>query len=283
MKKTIEFLKDKKRRSVPITMMTCYDYPTACCLEKAGIDVVFVGDSVGTNILGYENETQVTMDDIEHHLKAVRRGIKDAYLLADLPYMAYSSREKALENAARLLKLGADGVKLEGPLLDIVESLSAQGIVVWGHLGLTPQTQTQKKLQAKSTDAAITLVENALEMERAGASIIVFEMIPEEVARAASELLSIPTIGIGAGRYTDGQVLIVCDMLGINEFDLRHSVKYEDFHGRALKALRQYAQDVLTGEFPGEDNARHLDQNVLEEFIARASRVQRIQSCQSNS
>jgi 3-methyl-2-oxobutanoate hydroxymethyltransferase len=130
MKKTIDFLKDKKRRGVPITMMTCYDYPTALCLDRAEIDVVFVGDSVGTNILGYESETEVTMNDMQHHLKAVRRGIKDAYLLADLPFMAYSTPGKALENAARLLQLGADGVKLEGPLFDIVQSLSAQGIVV---------------------------------------------------------------------------------------------------------------------------------------------------------
>ncbi len=266
MKKTLDYLKDKKASCEKISMLTCYDYPTAVCMEEAGIDVVFVGDSLGTNVLGYESETEVTMADMEHHLKAVSRGIRNAYLLADLPFMAYPTPEIAVRNAGRLLRLGADAVKLEGPQFDIVKHLAESDIVVWGHLGITPQRQTEKKLQGKTAGAAIELVENALKLERAGASVIVFEVIPEEVARAATEMLSIPTIGIGAGRHTDGQVLIVSDMLGINAFELRHNKKYDDFHSRSVDAFRRYAEEVTAGRFPGKENVRPMKTKEFEEF-----------------
>ena len=264
MTNTSESLTQKKVAGEPIAVLTCYDYPTARCQDEAGVDIIFVGDSVGTNVLGYSSEKEVTLGDMAHHLKAVRRGVEHAYLLTDLPYGTYDTPEQAAASASRLTALGADGVKLEGFRPDVVRRLVAEGIEVCAHLGLNPQLHARKGLRAKTAAAAAELVSESIELQDAGAWIIVYEMIPEEVGRIATERLSIPTIGIAAGRYTDGQVLVAPDLLGINTFDLRHVRRYDDLHGRTVRAFEGYIADVRSGGFPDAGNVRHLDEAELQ-------------------
>ena len=264
MTNTSESLAQKKVAGEPIAVLTCYDYPTARCQDEVGVDIIFVGDSVGTNVLGYSSEKEVTLGDMAHHLKAVRRGVEHAYLLADLPYGTYDTPEQAAASASRLTALGADGVKLEGFRPDVVRRLVAEGIEVCAHLGLNPQLHARKGLRAKTAAAAAELVSESIELQDAGAWIIVYEMIPEEVGRIATERLSIPTIGIAAGRYTDGQVLVAPDLLGINTFDLRHVRRYDDLHGRTVRAFEGYIADVRSGGFPDAGNVRHLDEAELQ-------------------
>lgn len=268
MKKSLEYLRDRKANGEKIVMLTCYDYPTAVWEDEAGVDIVFVGDSVGTNVLGYETPQEVTMDDMVHHLKAVRRGVNSAYLLVDMPYRSYETADQALENALIFASKGADGVKIEGAGIEVVRHLGNSGIEVCSHLGLTPQTDEKPGLRAKSAADAAEIVRDALELERAGASMLVFETIPEEVARYATEKISVPTIGIGAGRFTDGQVLVVLDMLGINAFDFRHNRRYDLLGDRAIKAIRSYAEEVRLGRFPAEENLRHMAEDELREFLS---------------
>ncbi len=263
MTNTSESLTRKKAAGEPIAVLTCYDYPTARCQDEAGVDIIFVGDSVGTNVLGYSSEKEVTLDDMAHHLKAVRRGVVRAYLLADLPYGTYDTPEQAVESASRLAGLGADGVKLEGFAPDVVRRLVSEGIEVCAHLGLNPQLHEKKAMRAKTAAAAAELVSQSIELQEAGAWTMVYEMIPEEVGRIATERLTIPTIGIGAGRYTDGQVLVAPDMLGINTFEMRHFRKYDDLHERTLRAFEGYIADVRSGAFPAADNVRHLDESEM--------------------
>ena len=257
-KKTIEYLHARKTRGQKISALTCYDYPTALLEERAGIDIALVGDSLGTNVLGYSSEREVTMADIVHHLKAVKRGISTAYLLADLPFRSYETTTQALTNAARLISEGADGVKLEGSRVEIVRYLRSHGVQIWGHLGLNPQLHEKMALQAKTADAALQLVRDAADLEQAGICGLILEMIPEVVGRVVTERVHVPTIGIGAGRYTDGQGLISQDLLGVNSFDLRHVTRYDDLATRIVAAFRRYAEDVEGNSFPGPGNVRHL-------------------------
>ena len=261
-----EELQRKKARGEKIVVLTCYDYPTALVEEAAGVDVVFVGDSLGTNVLGYQDEREVTMDDMIHHLKAVRRGVTSTYLLVDMPYQSCATPDSALDNALRFLSCGADGVKLEGFEPDIVAALSERQLDVWCHLGLTPQIHESKRLQATSADLAMELIDNAIALEAAGAHFIVIELVPEEVAAAATEKLNIPTIGIGAGAGTDGQVIVVPDLLGMTRMKLRHITPYEKFYQRSVKAVRAYAEDVRAGKFPGRENSRHLSDEETDAF-----------------
>ena len=273
MKTRLEHLLAMKGRGEKISMLTCYDYPTAVWQEVAGVKVIFVGDSVGRNVLGYESEREVTMDDMLHHLKAVRRGVQDAYLLADMPFGSYDTPQLALDNALRFVSLGADGVKLEGAREDVVSALSERGLDVCGHLGLTPQIHEKMRLQARTADAAIQLLRDALAMERAGAGLMVLELIPEEVGRLVTRRLTIPTIGIGAGAFTDGQVLVVNDLLGINAYSLRHLTQYEDLDGRSRSALVRWVRDVEAGVFPGGGHAQHLPEEQMAELEALAADV----------
>ncbi|MBB6733853.1 3-methyl-2-oxobutanoate hydroxymethyltransferase [Cohnella zeiphila] len=263
MKKTMAYLHERKRSGQKIAMLTCYDYRTAVLQEEAGVDVIFVGDSVGTNVLGYESEKEVSLDEILYHLRMVKRGVRDAYLLADMPYRTYEEPSIALDTARRLLAAGADGVKLEGVQSRVVECLREQGIEVWGHLGYTPQFHSEVALQGKTFEQAAALAEGALELQRAGASMLVLELIPEELAEAVTKKLSIPTVGIASGRHTDGQVQIVNDMLGLTPRRLRHVKLYADFGEQALAAFRSYAEEVRQAEFPAEPHARHMNQSEL--------------------
>lgn len=264
---TSEELQAKKGRGEPIVVLTCYDSPTAAWQEAAGVDVVFCADSVGTNLLGYDDERQVTMDDMIHHLKAVRRGLRgDAYLLADLPYGSSDHPPEALDNSLRFTALGADGVKLEGFKPDVVAALAARDIDVWSHLGLNPQIHEAKRIKARTARAAARLVERSLRLEEAGASFLVLELIPEEVARAVTERLTIPTIGIAAGRYTDGQVLVVTDILGVHEFDLRHVRRYAEFARLGTRGIAAYVEDVRQRRFPAAGQAWRMRQGEADEF-----------------
>ena len=263
MKKNLEYLHRKKQTANKITMLTCYDYPTARMQEAAGLDVIFVGDSVGPNELGYNHEVEVSLDDILHHLKAVRRGVEHAYLLADLPFGTYDSPEAALIAARKLIEHGADGVKLEGLEDKVVAHLTRHGIEVWGHLGYNPQRHEKAAVQGKTFDTAKALVEDAISLQHAGARMMVLELVPEELAKLMTEQLSIPTIGIGAGRFTDGQVLIVHDLLGLTPRQFRHAKSYGHVGERMLQAFRDYAREVEEGLFPEPVHARKMQENEL--------------------
>ena len=257
---------EKKRRGEKIVVLTCYDFPTATWEEEATVDVIFIGDSVGTNVLGYDSEHEVTMDDMIHHLKAVKRGVREAYLLVDLPYHSYEMPAQGLENALRLCSLGAQGVKVEGMVPEVIGALSNREIDVWGHLGLNPQLHEKKRYQARTAQGARSLMEDARSLEAVGACALVLELVPEEVGRAVSERLSIPTIGIGAGRYTDGQVLVVPDLLGMAAAAFGHSARYAEMRLNAIAAISRYAREVREGDFPSAEQVRHLDEEQLRSF-----------------
>jgi 3-methyl-2-oxobutanoate hydroxymethyltransferase len=250
------FMLAKKQAQQKITMLTCYDYPTAQLEDQAGIDIILVGDSVGTNVLGYTSEQEVTMADMLHHLKAVRRGVKHAYLLVDLPYQSYSTPQLALDNAHLLLAHGADGVKLEGgqEQQETVRRLTQEGITVCGHIGFTPQTLHQAgrraRVQGRSFAEATALLQSAVALEQAGVKLLVLELVPELLGKLITEHLSIPTIGIGAGRFCDGQVLIIQDILGITPFRLKFVKPYQRYRELTLQAIQQYKQDVVESVFP---------------------------------
>jgi 3-methyl-2-oxobutanoate hydroxymethyltransferase len=238
-----------------------------------------VGDSVGTNVLGYASEREVTMEDMVHHLKAVRRGVAQAYLLVDLPYQSYETPQQALANATALLDHGADAVKLEGGIeqVETIRRLTAQGITVCGHIGFTPQTLHQPgrkaRVQGRSSSQAVALLESAIAVEQAGAQLLVLELIPEPLGKAITDCLRIPTIGIGAGRFCDGQVLIIHDLLGLTPFHLRFVKRYQQYRELTLQAIAQYKHDVEEGVFPSGDTAFQMDEDErlkMEEWLTQA-------------
>ena len=265
MKKDIGFLRAKKQQHKPITVLTCYDYPTACLQEDAGIDIVFVGDSVGTNILGYKSETEVTMADMRHHLKAVRRGVTDAYLLVDMPYAADRDVKQAVANAKLFLADGADGVKLEGGIekAPIVTALAEQGIETCAHIGHNPQIHGSKAAtHGKTFSKAKRLIEAAEALTDAGAKLIVLEKITEEISQIITDTVDIPTIGIGAGRFCDGQVLVINDVLGMGP-PFKHAKRYQDYDHLTFEAISQYIYDVENGDFPTDENVVHIATDKL--------------------
>ncbi|MEM7553967.1 MAG: 3-methyl-2-oxobutanoate hydroxymethyltransferase [Cyanobacteria bacterium P01_A01_bin.84] len=276
MKKNVEYLLHKKQNHQKIVALTCYDYPTAVLEDKAGVDVIFVGDSVGTNILGYEDETQVTIDDIVHHLKAVSRGVKNSFILADLPYNSYQTSVQALDNAKRLVRNGADCVKLEGLHPEIVKTLIQHNIHVCGHLGLQPQHHHSKAVQGKTFEQAKEIIQAALSLEQSGIFMLVLELVPEELAQVITEKLKIPTIGIGSGCHNDGQVLIINDILGITPRKLRLAKRYQDFQTLMLDTIEEYTQDVMGNTFPTEENLRHMpdeEWKALQEWLQKNSKL----------
>ena len=266
MKKDIRYLHTKKQRREPITVLTCYDYPTACLQEKAGIDIIFVGDSVGTNVLGYQSETEVTMADMLHHLKAVRRGVTDAYLLVDLPFAAARQPAQAVSNANLFVSHGADGVKLEGGVekVPIIAALTEAGIEPCAHIGHNPQIHgTKAATHGKTVAKAKQLIETAVALTEAGAQCIVLEKVTEEVSQLITESVSIPTIGIGAGRFCDGQVLVINDVLGMGPA-FKHAKQYQESGSLTFEAICRYKQEVEGGDFPTDANAAHIAPDKLE-------------------
>ena len=261
MKKTLTFLQSLKDKGEKIVMVTGYDYPTAILEEEAGVDVILVGDSLGTNVLGYRSEKEVTLADMIHHLRAVGRAVKNSYLLVDLPFQTYETPAQALESSKILIENGADGVKLEGALPEIVSNLVEHGIEVCAHLGYLPQTADAPGLKAKTSSTALQLINDSVALERAGAGMIVYELIPEEVAKEATARLKIPTIGIGAGRQVDGQVLICADLLGITSIDFIHNRKFELLREPMRAGFTAYVDAVRSGTFPAVENARQMPES----------------------
>jgi 3-methyl-2-oxobutanoate hydroxymethyltransferase len=240
-------------------MLTAYDYPTAQILDAAGIPVLLVGDSVGTNVLGYPNELPVSMDEMLHHVKAVSRGVERAMVVGDMPFMSYqASMEEGVRNAGRLIKEGgAHAVKLEGPQLDLVHRLVEIGIPVMAHVGLTPQSVYGLggyRVQGRG-EAAHKVLDQALQLEKAGAFAIVLEAMPAELGGEITSSLQIPTIGIGAGPSTDAQVLVVNDLLGLTERPPKLAKNYADLRGTITEAVTAFARDVENGTFPDEDHS----------------------------
>lgn len=261
MKMTVPKLIEKKQNKEKITMLTCYDYSTAVLLDRAGIDVMLVGDSVGVVFSGYENTLPVTVDEILYHTKAVCRGRKNAIVVADMPFLSYqTSIEDAIRNCGLMLKAGAEAVKLEGgvEICELIRKLSLAGIPVMGHIGLTPQSVHLLggyKVQGKTEETRKKLIESAKHLESAGAFSIVLECVPEDVAMEITNILSIPTIGIGAGRYTDGQVLVINDILGLFEgFRPRFVKRYVNLAPIIEKAVKDFICEVKEGKFPQEEN-----------------------------
>jgi 3-methyl-2-oxobutanoate hydroxymethyltransferase len=255
---TTAVIRDMKKKNQKICMLTAYDYPTALIVDEAGIDVVLVGDSLGMVMLGYDSTLPVTMDEMIHHTKAVSRAAKHAMVVGDMPFMSYQvSPEDALYNAGRFLQeAGAQGVKLEGgrEVAEITRRITSAGIPVMAHLGLTPQSVHQfggYKVQGKEEQAAKRIMEDAKILEEAGAFSIVLECVPAALAKAVTQSLTIPTIGIGAGIDCDGQVLVLHDMVGMFDRFIPKFVKtYAELNVKMKEAVNQYIDDVRKGNFP---------------------------------
>jgi len=258
----------KKKNRQPITMMTAYDYATALVLDRVGMDVILVGDSLGMVVLGYENTLSVTMEDMIHHCKAVARGARFAHLIGDMPFLSYQvSTADAIRNAGRFLQEGGmDAVKLEGgrEVAAAIKAIVAAGIPVMGHIGLTPQSVHKLggyKVQATSAAAARRLLEEALVLAESGCYAVILEAIPDQVAEIVSQRLSIPCIGIGAGLACDGQVLVSNDLLGsFDRFTPKFARKYADLSAVMEQAFLAFIQDVAARRFPTSEHSYHMSE-----------------------
>ena len=267
------FLK-KKAEKEKITMLTAYDCSTARYFDEAGVDSILVGDSLGMVILGYESTHHVTMEEMKIFTSAVCRGAKRALVVADMPFMSYHTTvEDAVKNAGALIKSGATAVKLEGAgdfILSLVKRLTETGIPVVGHLGFTPQYLNVLggyKIQGKSCENTLLILEQAKKLEEAGAFAIVLEMVPEEAANYITQRLNIPTIGIGAGKYCDGQVLVCDDILGkFSEFKPKFARRYANFQEEIIKAAKDYISDVKTAAFPDDAESFHLNEEEIKKL-----------------
>lgn len=265
-----------KREGRKITMLTAYDYPMALLEDRAGIDIILVGDSLAMTVLGYENTLPVTMDEMIHHTKAVARGAKHALILGDMPFMSYNASEReAIINAGRFMKEGgADAVKLEGGVTvkETVRAIVRAGIPVMGHIGLTPQTISMLggfKVQGKDAKGAQKIIDDALELEDAGAFAVLLEAVPAPIAKRVTERLRVPTIGIGAGVHCDGQVLVVHDMLGLfDRFTPKFAKRYVNLSEPILQAFESYIDEVRKGAFPTDQHSFHIDEKELSKIEA---------------
>ena len=277
---TLQQLQNMKEAGEPITMLTVYDYPTAVLLDRAGIEMALVGDSLGMVVHGFENTLPVTMDMMILHTQAVRRGIKRAFLVGDMPFMSYQNFGDALKNAGRFLaEGGADCVKLEGGIhmATTVSTLVTAGVAVMGHIGLTPQSVSAFggfKTQGKSIQAAYKVIDDARALEDAGAFALVLESIPAKLAELISQTIKIPTIGIGAGVGCDGQVLVTQDLLGL--FD-RHTAKFVKQYvqiGTATQtAFEQYIDDVKARKFPADEHTYAMPDEAWEAISASQAKA----------
>ncbi len=269
-KTTATTLWEKKQKHEPITCLTAYDYPSARLVDEAGIDIVLVGDSLGMVMLGYENTLPVTVEEMLHHTRAVRRGVKRAFLIADMPFASYHvSGKETVRNAARFIKAGAEAVKIEGgeKRAQLVERMVDAEIPVVGHIGLTPQSVHAMggyKVQGKSLKAIEQLMHDALALERCGACCVVLEGIPREVAALITHEIDVPTIGIGAGPDCDGQVLVFHDVLGLTFAPPAKFVRrYADLGSVITNALQEFKSDVKAGNYPADIESYHLPQETL--------------------
>jgi 3-methyl-2-oxobutanoate hydroxymethyltransferase len=274
MRLTINKIQDLKNSGEKITMLTSYDYSTAKLVDEAGVHLILVGDTLGMVVLGYNSTIPVTIDEMLHHIKAVVRGSTTALVVGDMPFMTYqASVEDAIRNAGRMLQEGGcQAVKLEGGMVmaETTRRIVNCGIPVMGHIGLTPQSINQlggHRVQGKTTDAAKRLVEDALALEQAGAFAIVLELVPVQLARLITGKLRIPTIGIGAGPFCDGQVLVINDMLGLfTDFVPKHTKQYAKLASTMKEAISEYCSEVKSGAFPSSEHSSSMDESLLQDL-----------------
>ncbi len=270
---TAPAIAQRKGSASPIVMITAYDAPSARVVDDAGADVILVGDSVANVVLGYTDTLQVTVDDMAHHVAAVARTQPRALVVGDLPWLSYHvSIPDTVQNAARLVRAGAGAVKLEGgrKRLDSIRAILDAEIPVMGHLGLTPQSVHAFggfKVQGRDLEAARAIVDDAVALAEVGCFAIVLECVPDAVARLVTDSVDIPTIGIGAGRHCDGQVLVFHDLLGLEERITPKFVRrYAELGADARAALRAFAEDVRAGRFPSSDETYHAADTVADEI-----------------
>ncbi|MBN1537110.1 MAG: 3-methyl-2-oxobutanoate hydroxymethyltransferase [Anaerolineales bacterium] len=272
---------NKKQQGEPIAMLTAYDYPTALALDQAGVDAILIGDSLGMVVLGYENTLAVTMEDMLHHCKAVRRGVQYAFLVGDMPFMSYQvSVTEAVRNAGRFLQeAGMDAVKLEGgrERLDAIRAIVSAGIPVMGHLGLTPQSVNQLggfRPQGRDAAAAQRLLQDAKLLQEAGCFSLVLESIPARLAAFVSQSLHIPTIGIGAGAGCDGQVLVTYDLLGLFErFTPKFVKQYAHLSESMQDAFKAYVEDVKSASFPAVEHSVEMPDEEWQTFLKESDHL----------
>ena len=273
-----EIVSMKKKRK--ITMLTAYDFTTANICDKAGIDILLVGDSAGMIMLGYETTTPVTMEEMLLFCRAVSRGSKRAMVVADMPFMSYQvDVTEAVRNACRFVKeAGVEAVKIEGgeEMADAVKAIVRAGVPVMGHIGLKPQTAMLwqgYKVQGNSKEAALQLIRDAKALEEAGAYTIVLEKVVAEVAKIITDMVSVPTIGIGAGNVCDGQVLVIHDLLGLYEqIKPKFAKRYAELSQEMSKALTLFKDDVISEKFPTEENTFHMDKHEFDALMKELSK-----------
>ena len=274
MRVSISQIKDMKQKGEKITMLTAYDYTTAKVIDEAGVPLILVGDSLGMVVLGYESTIPVTMEEMLHHTKAVVRGTKQAMVIGDMPFMTYHiSVSDALRNAARFIQEGgAQAIKLEGgvTVAEKVRSIVNCGIPVMGHIGLTPQSIYQLggyKVQGKTPEAALNMVEDARALEEAGAFAIILETVPAPLSALITQKVGIPTIGIGAGIGCDGQVQVISDILGLfTGFVPKHAKQYAKLADIIRAAVTKYDNEVKAGSFPTDEQSFSMDESLLAEL-----------------
>ncbi|MFR1317350.1 MAG: 3-methyl-2-oxobutanoate hydroxymethyltransferase [Peptostreptococcus anaerobius] len=274
MKNTVLTFKEAKKNKDKLTMLTAYDYTTAKLFDESGINSILVGDSLGMVMLGYEDTLSVTMEDMIHHTRAVSRGVKNAMVVSDMPFLSYNTGIRdAVINAGRLMAQGrADCVKLEGgkEVCDVIRAITDAKIPVCAHIGLTPQAINALggfKVQGKDLDSARAIIEDALAVQEAGAFAVVLECVPALLASKISEMLDIPTIGIGAGPDCDGQVLVYQDMLGLyKDFTPKFVKRFADVGQQMDQGVRDYIQAVKDGSFPEPAHSFKMDEEIVKEL-----------------
>lgn len=274
-KTSIPELKRKKKNKQKIIMLTAYDYPTAKLLEKAGVDLILVGDSVGNVVLGYSSTVMVSMEEMIHHTRAVRRGAPESFIIGDMPFLSYQASDRdAIVNAGRFIKEGGcDAVKVEGGR-EVAERISAiikAGIPVMGHLGLTPQTATMLgglRVQGKDIETAKKIYEDSILLEKLGCFAIVLECVPAQLAKLITDTLSIPVIGIGAGKDCDGQVLVFHDLIGLLEgFRPKFVKQYLNLNEAITGALVEFKQEVENGTFPSGEHSFNMKPEIFSQLL----------------
>ena len=259
---TIKTLQEKKHNNEKIVSLTAYDFITAKALDESDVDMILVGDSLGMVVYGYDSTVAVTMDDMKRHTAAVVKGVSNTLVITDMPFSSYHlSIKDSLINARELIRAGAKGIKLEGAspfIVSVIERMTEAGMLIIGHLGFTPQQVNKlggNLIQGRNKKIAEKLKQDALILEKAGVSMLVLEMVPEELAKEITESLQIPTIGIGAGKYCDGQILVTHDLLGLyTPFKPKFVKRYSSQFDSMKEAVKVYSNEVKNLIFPGKDN-----------------------------
>ncbi len=265
-KKTIDFLKKKKKDKEKTVLITAYDYPQSIIAERAGVDAILVGDSIGMTTFGYDSTLPVTMDDMILHSKSVAKGAKNTFLIGDMPYMSYQvSDSQAINNAGKFIQNGMDCIKLEGTMFSRIRAISDSGTLVMGHLGLTPQTKAKLsgyKVQGKTLKSTEVILEQALRVEDAGCSFLLLEAMPTESAGLIRSRLDIPVYGIGAGKDVDGQLVIFHDLVGLFwDFKTKFVKRYCEGGDILESAIKEYSDDVRKKVFPNDSNLYSLEEH----------------------